>query len=70
MDAKPTEQDPARACAAAHHLQPLPTDLLLRIAQGRIDVPRLAAVELASRGLGLAGEWVGFDKARMLWEID
>lgn len=62
--------DPHMTCALAMHLQPLPTDLLLYIAQGRIDVPRLAAAELASRGRGPAGEWVGFDKAGELWKVD
>ncbi len=55
---------------ARFHLQPWPTFLLLGAAKGDIDVQRLAREEMANRGPGLAGEWVGFETARVLWEIE
>ncbi len=33
-------------------------------ARGEIDLNLIAKEELASRGLGLRGEWVGFQKSR------
>lgn len=39
------------------------TELLIKIANGEIDAQKLAAQQLASRGLDAAGEWVGFDTA-------
>ena len=38
--------------------------VLAAVARGEIDLNRIAREELASRGLGLNGEWVGFDVAR------
>jgi hypothetical protein len=38
--------------------------VLAAVARGEIDLNRIAREELASRGLGLHGEWVGFDEAR------
>lgn len=38
--------------------------VLAAVARGEIDLNRIAREELASRGLGLHGEWVGFEKAR------
>ena len=52
---------------AADYLQPMPASTLQGLATGRIDAQRLAREEMANRGLGLVGEWVGFEKARMLW---
>ncbi len=38
--------------------------VLAAVARGEIDLNRIAREELASRGLGRHGEWVGFEKAR------
>src|SRR3990172_8854823 len=38
--------------------------VLAAAARGEIDLNRIAREELASRGLGLHGEWVGFKAAR------
>jgi len=43
-----------------------PAKVLAAAARGEIDLNRLAREELASRGLGLHGEWVGFEKARQI----
>jgi hypothetical protein len=46
------------------------TKVLLAIARGEIDLNRIAREELAARGLGLNGEWVGFQKARTIHGMD
>ena len=40
------------------------TSLLVDAINGAIDLERLAATELANRGLDQGGNWVGFDKAK------
>jgi len=45
-------------------IQIAPAKVLAAVARGEIDLNRIAREELASRGLGLRGEWVGFEKAR------
>ena len=40
--------------------------VLAAVARGEIDLNRIAREELAFRGLGLNGEWVGFEKARRI----
>ena len=42
-------------------------DLLVAIALGKIDPVQLAKDELANRGVGKAGTWVGFDRAEAEW---
>jgi hypothetical protein len=44
--------------------------VLAAVARDEIDLNRIAKEELAARGLGLNGEWVGFEKARMIHELD
>ena len=44
--------------------------VLAAVARGEIDLNRIAREELASRGLGLHGEWVGFQKARTIHGLD
>lgn len=44
-------------------LQTASVDFLLAAARGRIDLNGMARAELASRGLGPDGKWVGFDAA-------
>ena len=39
------------------------TSLLVEAINGAIDLERLAATELAHRGLDQGGDWVGFDRA-------
>ena len=43
------------------------TELLLKAAKGEIDLTKLAKRELANRGLGLRGEWIGFAAAQRYW---
>ena len=45
-------------------IQIAPAKVLAAVARGEIDLNRIAREELAARGLGLRGEWVGFQKAR------
>ena len=44
-------------------------DLLLAITSGLIDPVQLAREQLAGRGLDLDGQWVGFDRASQIWEV-
>lgn len=44
--------------------------VLTAAARGKIDLNRIAREELANRGLGLRGEWVGFDRAREIHGLD
>jgi len=44
--------------------------VLAAVARGEIDLNQIAKEELAARGLGLHGEWVGFQKAREIHEIN
>ena len=45
------------------------TKLVLAIASGKLDAKKLAKKELAGRGLGKKGEWVGFPQAEKIWGI-
>ena len=44
--------------------------VLAAVARREIDLNRIAREELAARGLGLHGEWVGFEKARTIHGLD
>ena len=44
-------------------------DLLVAIATGKIDAVQLAREELANRGMGKTGSWVGFDRAEAEWGL-
>jgi len=44
--------------------------VLAAVARGEIDLNRIAREELAARGLGLHGEWVGFKNARTIHGLD
>ena len=44
--------------------------ILAAVARGEIDLNRIAREEMAARGLGLHGEWVGFQKARQIHGIN
>ena len=48
----------------AGELQRIDTRFLLAIAHGDIDPAALAREELAARGIGPDGRWVGFSEAR------
>ena len=39
------------------------TKVLAAAARGELDLNRLAREELASRGLNMTGQWVGFERA-------
>lgn len=51
------------------HLQPLPTELLLAMAKGEVDVEAIAARLVADRGLDRQGRWVGFEAAAKGWGV-
>ena len=38
------------------------TDILVEVANGRLDLNKLALLELKNRGLDKNGNWVGFNK--------
>lgn len=44
--------------------------VLVAIARGEIDLNRIAREELANRGLGLHGEWVGFKAAAKIHGVN
>ncbi len=44
--------------------------VLAAVARGDIDLNRIAREELAARGLGLHGEWVGFEAANKIHGLD
>ena len=46
------------------------TKVLSAAAAGELDLNRLAREELASRGLDLEGNWVGFDRARQIHKLE
>jgi hypothetical protein len=52
---------------AREMFQTFDTDVLLAIAKGEISAVDVAKHELASRGLGAQGTWIGFDRARAFW---
>jgi hypothetical protein len=45
------------------------TNVLAAAARGELDLNRLAREEMASRGLDLHGQWVGFDQARQIHQV-
>ncbi len=48
--------------------QLLKTQLIHLIATDQIDMVQLARDEMANRGLGTNGEWIGFPAAKALWQ--
>lgn len=44
-------------------------ELLVAIAKGELDAVELAKKELANRGTGINGFWVGFDNAKKEWKL-
>lgn len=44
-------------------------ELLVAIATSKLDAVQLAQEELANRGMGKAGSWVGFDRAEAEWGL-
>jgi hypothetical protein len=47
----------------------MPSKDLLLLARGHVDARRLMKEEMASRGLGKNGEWVGFEQAAKVWGV-
>jgi len=45
------------------------TKVLAAVARGELDLNQLAREELANRGLDKSGDWVGFDKARVIHNV-
>ncbi len=45
------------------------TELLLKLADGTLNPQELARKEMANRGLGRNGEWVGFVQAKEEWNL-
>lgn len=52
----------------SEHLQPLPTELLLAMALGEVDMEAVAARVMTERGLDKQGCWVGFERAAKEWQ--
>jgi hypothetical protein len=50
-------------------LQTARTSDILAAALGKVDLNVLARREMASRGMGRNGEWVGFAKAEEIWNV-
>lgn len=50
-------------------LQSAASALLAAVARGEIDMNEMARMELANRGQGKNGEWVGFDRAAQIHGI-
>lgn len=50
-------------------LQAVPYQLLAALASGEIDMPAMAREELASRGIDLAGRWVGYPAAAEIHHV-
>lgn len=48
----------------------LDSDLLAAAARGDVDLNEIARWNMASRGLGRHGEWVGFPEAKRIWMGD
>jgi len=59
----PDERNPIFLFGMTH------TELLLAIANGKLDAVQLAKEELAKRGLGQTGKWVGFAQAEAEWQV-
>lgn len=57
------EQNPQYLYSTTH------IKLLTQIAKGKIDANKLAKAEMANRGMGKSGKWVGFDKAKKEWGV-
>lgn len=51
-------------------IQIAPAKVLAAVARGEVDLNRIAREEMASRGLGLDGEGVGFERARKIHGLD
>jgi hypothetical protein len=45
------------------------TRLLIMIANKRLDTVSIAKKQLADRGIGKSGKWVGFDQAKNEWGV-
>lgn len=43
--------------------------LVQAVATGRLDAKKAAQREMANRGLGKSGKWVGFDQAAKEWKV-
>jgi len=60
----------AKATAeVAEEMQVFDVPTLLAVANGEVDVKTLAKQQLAAMGLGFNGRWVGFDAAKLLWQV-
>ncbi len=44
--------------------QGIDTDVPLEVVTGKVDPTELVRIELASRGMGKDGKWIGFPQAR------
>ncbi|MDP2361959.1 MAG: hypothetical protein Q8O14_14615 [bacterium] len=51
----------------AAFMQGFKTQILLLMATDKLDTTQLAQGEMANRGLGANGEWIGFPAAAKLW---
>lgn len=50
-------------------IQTMDTEDLMKLATMEVDVFSLIKKEIASRGRGMRGDWVGFEQARKEWGV-
>lgn len=50
-------------------LQTMSTGFLSLIASGQVDLNKLAVAHLAERGCNHNAKWIGFDRAKALFEV-
>lgn len=51
-----------------HAFRMMDTELVLAFATGKLKAQEYAKFEMANRGYGKKGEWVGFDNAKKIWK--
>ena len=49
-------------------IQSMPTEDLLMLINGEVDVLRIFREEISSRGLDKKGKWVGFEESSLIWQ--
>jgi len=46
----------------------IPTELVAKVATGKVDAKEWAKQQMVNRGLDKRGKWIGHDKAEKLWK--
>lgn len=65
---EPAPADDAEPVAdlAAGWIQTFPSELIAAVVRGDVDLNAVARAEFASRGIDLAGKWVGFERSKSI----